>query len=171
MAASNTPRTRSTAAKKPTPKVPQDRKRPAAVIAEEDRPQGHDLLRPVALLRSSEQATLNADLMALFEEMGVDMGAVSKAGAAAAADEDVDDLEAEHAEDADGVEKPSAEDAALQEIEVNSDAIRAIGKMSVTLETFVVAGREHDFIQLDTGKGALNRITNLGMWYLEQLGE
>lgn len=146
--------TRTTpAAKKPAPKAPQDRKRPSVQIAAESKPEGHEFLKPVALLRSSEQATLNADLMALFEGMGIDMGAAQDAAAKA---------------EADGTD---AAEAAVQEVEVNSDAIRAIGKMSALLEQFVLEDKLAAFEKLDTGKGALNRISDLGMWYLEQLGE
>jgi hypothetical protein len=165
---------RKTPARKPAgsttasraPKPPQDRKKPAAVIAADRAPLGHDYLKPVALLRSSEQAILNADLIALFEGMGVDMSNI--VGAAAAEDED--ELAAAVDEAFVEGEEPEAEPEG-QVIEMNSEAVRAMAKMSALLEDFVLPEHADDFVQLDTGKGALNRISDLGMWYLEALGE
>lgn len=151
MAPSTTPARKpaARAPRKPAPKAPQDRKKPSEVIQAEalaERPAGADLLRPVISLRSAEQANLQADLMDLFEKLGVDIGEATKA--------------AEN-----GEETPEVE------LEVTGDTVRGIGEMSTLLEQFVIPESLDEFIVLDTGPGALGRISDLGMWYLTQLGE
>lgn len=145
MAATKT--TRPSGSRVTTRTKPQDHKptRADVMAAAEEVPAGHDLLLPVEQLRSGEQIAIQADLMGLFDDLGIDFDAASKAAS-------------------DGKEVNA-------EIETSADSLRAIGRMGVILESYVVEGREEDYRAFDTGRGAPSRVMELGMWYLARLGE
>jgi len=120
------------------PRKPTDRKGPSAsdrMQASDQPPAGHDLLKSADVLRSGETAELQASLLELFENLGVDLNA------------------------------PDAEFAP----DNTAETIRAVGKMGALLEGVAL---DHDaYVAFDTGRGAFQRVLDLGMWYLGQLGE
>lgn len=97
-------------------KAPTDRKAPADKLRAEaanEAPEGADLLRPITDLRSQEIAEAQAQLIELFESMGVDLEAAREAGEAV----DID-------------------------VAMDAKTIRALGSLSTMLETYSVNPEE-----------------------------
>jgi len=135
---------------------PQDHQKPADVLRAEalaDAPEGHELLRPVSHLRSAELADAQASLMELFEGLGVDFGALAEKQAAREnGDEAVED-----------------DTLADLDIEFSPAVIRAIGGLGTTLEKFAIDPAK--FAEFDRGPEARQKVMDLGMWYLNAVGE
>lgn len=134
----------------PPARKPQDRqpKKSDRLASRENPPTGHDLLKPVARMRSREQSTLSSKLTALFERLGIDFKAAAEA-------------------QKNGVKQPE------QEIDVrSSEALDALGDIGEVLEQYAIDDESRvKFIELDTGAGANKRVLDLAMWYLAELGE
>lgn len=108
--ARRTPPKATTATKATARKAPTDRKAPADKLRAEalgEAPEGFELLRPITDLRSQEIAEAQAQLIELFENMGVDLDAARKAGEAV----DID-------------------------VAMDAKTIRALGSLSTLLETY-----------------------------------
>ena len=162
------PTTRKPAARK----APADRQKSSEVLRQEalaGRPDGWELLTPVEQLRSSAMAEAQADILDLFEALGMDLGSVTPEAPEAKKPTNVAD-EFELVADED---KPEAADAKLAndiaDIPVNGDTLRAIGHLGHVLENHAVD--KEAFAQWDTGRGSQERVMNLAMWYLGELGE
>jgi hypothetical protein len=126
------------------PRKPADRKPTKADLAraaENDLPSGHDLLRPAIDLRSYEQLDIQASILEVFREAGIDLGDLQQ---------DEDD-----------------ETAAV--VDESPEMIRALAKLSPLLEGFAL--KAEDFIQWDKGPGAIQRLSELAMWYMTSLSE
>lgn len=163
------------------PRKPADRQKSSEALRQEAinaRPEGWELLTPVEELRSADMAEAQADIIELFEKLGVDF---SKAGA-------VDDAPEEHDEDApidraaiaaefetlpDDVAPvtpaPAEDGNDLTDIKINADTLRAIGGLGKVLEKHALDADE--FAAFDRGRGAQQRVMELAMWYLGELGE
>lgn len=136
--------TKTTAARKPADrKVSQaDQLAAEAGVRAGDLPEGAEgLLKPVEELRSTEQAEANAELIELFQAMGVDITKTTADG-----DEPVE-----------------------QEVEVTPETVRAMGQIATVLERYAVDTQR--FADFDRGKGAMQRMSALAMWFLNELGE
>jgi len=120
------------------PRKPADRAKPADQLRAEalaESPAGWELITPVEELRSSQIADAQADLLELFEALGVDLS------------------------------QPDRE----FELEMTAATIRKVGELGTVLQRYSVD--EEAFIAFDRGKGAAERITQLSMWFLQELGE
>lgn len=130
-----------------SPKKPTDRQPSKSELAkaEANPPAGHDLIRPVAMLRSSEIANAQADILDLFKLVGIDLGNIEK--------------------DADG--NP------VEEVEVDNspETLRVFGSLGNVLEAFVAPENLEAFADLDRGYGAGTRMAELAMWYMAELGK
>jgi hypothetical protein len=134
-----------------------------------ERPDGWELLTPVEQLRSSAMAEAQADILDLFEALGMDLGSVAPDAAEAKKPTNVaDEFELVVPEDESDAEaeKPAND---IADIPVNGDTLRAIGRLGNVLENHAVD--KDEFAKWDTGRGSQERVMNLAMWYLGELGE